>query len=298
MDRAGINIDDLWDDEDGFFYDLLRLPDGRSERIKVRSIVGLLPLCAATVVSPELLLQFPNLLDKVDQFCERHPELIANIAPPRKPGNGGLYLLSILNEEKLRRVLTRMLDEERFLGPHGIRALSRWHKDHPYVLNVDGHEYRVEYMPAESTNNMFGGNSNWRGPVWMPVNVLIVRALFLFYRYYGDSFLIEFPTGSGVQMTLFQVAHALSNRLVATFLQGPDGRRPVFGQCPKFQNDPHWRDCLLFYEYFHGDNGAGIGASHQTGWTGTVARLIQLFGYLRPEDVLRSDFLRDTTHRN
>ena len=298
MDRVGMNIDDLWDDEDGFFYDLLRLPDGRSERIKVRSVVGLLPLCAATVVSPELLLQFPNLLDKVDQFCERHPELIANIAPPRKPGNGGLYLLSILNEEKLRRVLTRMLDEERFLGPHGIRALSRWHKDHPYALNVDGHEYRVEYMPAESTNNMFGGNSNWRGPVWMPVNVLIVRALFLFYRYYGDSFLIEFPTGSGVQMTLFQVAHALSNRLVATFLQGPDGRRPVFGQCTKFQSDPHWRDCLLFYEYFHGDNGAGIGASHQTGWTGTVARLIQLFGYLRPEDVLKSDFLRDTSHRN
>jgi hypothetical protein len=297
MDRVGLNIDDLWDEEDGFFYDLLRLPDGRAERIKVRSIVGLLPLCAATAVSPELLALFPNLMDKVDRFCERHPELIANIAPPRKRGNGGRFLLAVLNEDKLRRVLTRMLDEERFLGPHGIRALSRWHKDHPYVLNVGGQEYRVEYMPGESTNGMFGGNSNWRGPVWMPINVLIVRALLLFYQYYGDAFLIEFPTGSGKQMTLFQVAHALSDRLIGTFREGADGRRPVFGQCDKFQNDPHWHDCLLFYEYFHGDTGAGVGASHQTGWTGTVAKLIQIFGYLRPEDMLsRADFLRDSSH--
>jgi len=296
MDRVGINIDDLWDEEDGFFYDLLRLPDGRAERIKVRSIVGLLPLCATTVISSELLSSFPNLLDKLDRFCERHSDLIANIAPPRKPGDGGRLLLSILNEDKLRRVLRRMLDEERFLGPHGIRALSRWHKDHPYVLAVNGREYRVEYMPAESNSGMFGGNSNWRGPVWMPVNVLIARALMVLYQYYGDSLLIEFPTGSGVQMTLFQVAHALSDRLVATFLKDAHGHRPVFGGCSKFQNDPHWRDCLLFYEYFHGDNGAGIGASHQTGWTGTVAKLIQLFGYLRPEDMLsRSDFLRDSS---
>jgi hypothetical protein len=298
MDRVGINMDDLWDEEDGFFYDLLRLPDGRAERIKVRSVVGLLPLCATTVISSELLFRFPNLLDKVDRFCERHSDLIANIAPPRKPGQGGRFLLSILNEDKLRRVLRRMLDEERFLGPHGIRALSRWHKDHPYVLAVNGQEYRVEYMPAESNSGMFGGNSNWRGPVWVPVNVLIVRALMVLYQYYGDSFLIEFPTGSGVQMNLFQVAHALSDRLAATFLKDADGHRPVFGGCSKFQNDPHWRDSLLFYEYFHGDNGAGIGASHQTGWTGTVAKLIQLFGYLRPEDVLsRSDFLRDSSQR-
>jgi hypothetical protein len=298
MDRVGINMDDLWDEEDGFFYDLLRLPDGRAERIKVRSIVGLLPLCATTVISSELLSRFPNLLDKLDRFCERHSDLIANIAPPRKPGDGGRLLLSILNEDKLRRVLRRMLDEERFLGPHGIRALSRWHKDHPYVLSVNGREYRVEYMPAESNSGMFGGNSNWRGPVWMPVNVLIARALMVLYQYYGDSFLIEFPTGSGVQMTLFQVAHALSDRLVATFLKDAHGHRPVFGGCSKFQDDPHWRDCLLFYEYFHGDNGAGIGASHQTGWTGTVAKLIQLFGFLRPEDMLsRSDFLRDSSQR-
>ena len=217
-------------------------------------------------------------MDKVDRFCERHSDLIANIAPPRKPGQGGRFLLSILNEDKLRRVLRRMLDEERFLGPHGIRALSRWHKDHPYVLSVNGREYRVEYMPAESNSGMFGGNSNWRGPVWMPVNVLIARALMVLYQYYGDSFLIEFPTGSGVQMTLFQVAHALSDRLVATFLKDAHGHRPVFGGCSKFQNDPHWRDCLLFYEYFHGDNGAGIGASHQTGWTGLVAKLIEQSG--------------------
>jgi hypothetical protein len=292
MDRIGINADELWDEEDGFFYDLLRLPGGGAERIKVRSIVGLLPLCASTVIASELMDRFPNLMSKIDRFCRRNVNLITNIAPPTKPGHNGRFLFSTLTEDKLRRVLARMLDEERFFSPHGVRALSRWHKDHPYVLRVHGEEYRVEYMPAESTNSMFGGNSNWRGPVWIPINVLIIRALLSIYRYYGKAFTIECPTGSGVQMNLFEVAKELSHRLVGTFLNDANGRRPVFGGARKFQDDPHWHDCILFYEYFHGDNGAGIGASHQTGWTGVAAKLIELFGYLDPDVFLETpDFL-------
>jgi hypothetical protein len=192
----------------------------------------------------------------------------------------------VVNEEKLRRILTRMLDEERFFSPYGIRSLSRWHKDHPYVFWAGGVEQRVSYLPAESDSGMFGGNSNWRGPIWMPVNLLIVRALLQFYLYYGDSFRIECPTGSGRLMNLFEVAREIAHRLVSIFLRGADGRRPVHGGVRKFQEDPHWRDLILFYEYFHGDNGAGIGASHQTGWTGGVAKLIQLFGSITAEQVL------------
>jgi hypothetical protein len=243
--------------------------------------------------------RFPDLLGKVDRFCQRNPDLIANIASPTKPGHDGRFIFSTLTEDKLRRVLTRMLDEERFLGPHGVRALSRWHKDHPYVLSVHGQEYRVEYMPAESNNNMFGGNSNWRGPVWFPVNALIIRALLVLYRYYGNAFTIECPTGSGVQMTLFQVAEELSRRLVGTFVNDAKGRRPVFGGARKFQDDPNWHDCVLFYEYFHGDNGAGIGASHQTGWTGVVAKLIELFGYVEADVFLEiPDFLKVSAASN
>ena len=202
---------------------------------------------------------------------------------------GDVALLSLVNEDKLRRILTRMLDEDRFLGPHGIRSISRAHLDEPYEIDVEGVTYRVQYEPAESTTGMFGGNSNWRGPVWFPVNTLIIRALLQHYRYYGDDFTIECPTGSGVQMTLFEVARELTRRLAATFLRDADGRRPVYGGTEKFQEDPHWRDLLLFYEYFHGDNGAGLGASHQTGWTGLVAMLIQLFGHLEAKDVLERD---------
>ena len=293
MDRIGINPDELWDEEDGFFYDILRLPDGSAQRIKTRSIVGLLPLCACTVIDPEMLERFPNLMGKIDHFCRRNPNLMANIASPTKPGHNGRFLFSPLTEQKLRRVLARMLDEERFLSPHGIRALSRWHKDHPFVFRVHGEEYRVEYMPAESTNGMFGGNSNWRGPVWMPINALIIRALLVRYRYYGNSFTIECPTGSGVQMNLFEVAKELSRRLVSTFLNDANGCRPVFGGARKFQDDPHWHDCILFYEYFHGDNGAGIGASHQTGWTGIVGKMIELFGHVDAGAFLdASEFLR------
>jgi hypothetical protein len=287
VDRVGGNYaDDLWDEEDGFFYDLLRMPDGSAMRLKVRSLVGLLPLCATTVISPEMLNRLPWLIERARDFLQKHGDMLAFIAPPDKPGVKGRYLLSVLNEIKLRRVLGRMLDEERFLSPYGIRSLSRWHLEHPYVFNVHGEEYKVEYLPAESTSGMFGGNSNWRGPIWFPVNLLIIRALLQFYLYYGDAFTIECPTGSGNQMNLFEVSREIANRLSRIFLRNEKGRRPVYGGTEKFQTDPHWRDYLLFYEYFHGDNGAGLGASHQTGWTGLVAKLIEVFGHLTAEQVL------------
>jgi hypothetical protein len=230
--------------------------------------------------------RFPQLRESIAQFLRRNGDLVGGIPDPRTPGVNGRRLLSLVDETKLRRILERMLDEERFLGPHGIRSISRWHLDHPYEFDVEGVEHRVQYEPAESTTGMFGGNSNWRGPVWFPVNVLIIRALLQHYQYYGDAFTVECPTGSGNQMTLFAVAKEISDRLVATFLRGPDGRRPVYGGADLFQHDEHWRDLILFYEYFHGDNGAGLGASHQTGWTGVVARLIQLFGELDGASVL------------
>jgi hypothetical protein len=294
MDRVGEHQDELWDEEDGFFYDLLRLPDGTATRIKVRSMVGLLSLCATTVIPREMVEKLPGFLEKAREFLKRHGELLVNIHPPEKPGEKGRYLLSVLNEEKLRRVLTRMLDEERFLSPYGIRSLSKWHRDHPYVFSVHGEEYKVEYLPAESNTGMFGGNSNWRGPIWFPVNLLIIRGLLQFYQYYGDSFTIECPTGSGNQMTLYQVASEISGRLTRIFLQNEQGRRPVYGETHKFQTDPHWRDHILFYEYFHGDNGAGLGASHQTGWTGVVAKIIQTLGFI-DEAVLLEKGIRPAT---
>jgi hypothetical protein len=286
MDPLGDNPDEMWDAEDGFFYDVLRLPDGSGTRLKVRSLVGLLPLCATTVIEQPVLDRYPQLAGQVAAFLERNRDLLANIADPLVPGAHGRRLLSLVNEDKLRRILTRMLDEERFLGPHGIRSISRWHLEHPYVFDVHGVEHRVQYEAAESTTGMFGGNSNWRGPVWFPVNLLLIRALWQHYRYYGDSFTIECPTGSGTMMTLFEVAQELSRRLVSTFLRDGEGRRPVYGGSALFQDDPHWRDLVLFYEYFHGDNGAGLGASHQTGWTGLVARLIQALGQFDAATVL------------
>jgi hypothetical protein len=283
MDRVGDNQDELWDEEDGFFYDLLRLPDGSAQRIKVRSMVGLLPLCAATVISRDIIAKNPRFLERAREFLTRHKQVLSTIHPPEKPGENGTHLLCILNEAKLRRVLARMLDEERFLSPYGIRSLSKWHKEHPYVFNVHGEEYRVEYLPAESNMGMFGGNSNWRGPVWFPVNLLIIRGLFQLHLYYGEAFKIECPTGSGRFMTLREVAFDIIHRLESIFLRNPDGRRPAYGGAEKFQSDPHWRDHILFYEYFHGDNGAGLGASHQTGWTGIIGRLIQVAGYLEKQ---------------
>jgi hypothetical protein len=286
MDRIGDNADELWDEEDGFFYDLLRLPDGTAMRLKVRSMVGLLPMCAVSTLSEHSFGKHAELFERLRDLLGRNLDLLANCADPRTRGVANRHLLSPLNETKLRRVLARMLDEDRFFSPHGIRALSKWHGEHPYTFWVHGEAHTVAYEPAESTTPLFGGNSNWRGPVWMPVNLLILRALVTYYAYFGDDFRIECPTGSGNEMTLFEVAQELGRRLVSIFVPDSDGRRPVYGSTEKFQTDPHWKDLVLFYEYFHGDDGAGLGASHQTGWTGCVAWIMQLLANLEASDVL------------
>jgi hypothetical protein len=274
--------DGMWDEEDGFYYDVLRLPNGNAARLKVRSMVGLLPLCATTIIEPWQRERVPRMVSTLFERLRRMPELIDSIHPtgPKHLGYAQRGIAALVNPDRLRRILSRMLDENEFLSPYGIRALSRFHAEHPYVVNVEGHEYKVDYLPAESDSGMFGGNSNWRGPIWMPVNVLLIRALMSFYLYYGDGFKIECPTGSGNWMNLYQVSHEIANRLTRIFLRDASGRRPVFGGTEKFQTDPQWKDHILFYEYFHGDNGAGLGASHQTGWTGLVAKLIELFGHL------------------
>jgi hypothetical protein len=289
MNRLGGGQAGLWDEEDGFYYDLLRTPDGRATPLKVRSMVGLLPLCAATVIEKHQRERLPNATRHVQERLARSPELRNRIhaTGPGQFGAAERGMMALVDGSKLRRILARMLDEGEFLGPFGIRALSRHHLDHPFVMEVRRERYEVRYLPAESDTGMFGGNSNWRGPVWMPVNALIIRALLQYYLYYGDDFLVECPTGSGRRMNLFEVAREIADRLARIFLRGADGRRPVFGGAEKFQSDPHWRDHLLFYEYFHGDNGAGLGASHQTGWTGLVARLIWLFGFLDAKTYLQ-----------
>jgi hypothetical protein len=276
----------MWDEEDGFFYDVLRLPDGSAQRLKVRSMVGLLPLCAATIFEGDLAEKYPVVRSRFERFLHARPEITANIHDPMARGARHRRLAAILNEERLRRVLSVMLDANEFLSPYGIRSISRRHAEHPFVFTTGGQQYRVSYLPAESDTGMFGGNSNWRGPIWMPVNALIVRALLQYYAYYGDGFMIECPTGSGKKMTLYDVAEDIGNRLAAIFLRDAHGRRPVYGATGKFQDDPHWRDLILFYEYFHGDNGAGLGASHQTGWTGTIATLMALFATTTPEQIL------------
>ena len=275
MMRAGDDVG-MWDEEDGFFYDVLRLPNHRATRLKVRSMVGLLPFCAVTVFDGEVLEKYPELAPRFRRFLDARPELSRFIHNPAAQGENGRRMAAILNEQNLRRVLTTMLDEREFLSPYGIRSISRYHEQHPYVFRVADQDYGVSYLPAESDSGMFGGNSNWRGPIWMPVNGLIVRALLQYYTYYGNNFTIECPTGSGRRMNLYQVAEDLGGRLAKIFLKDGD-RRAVYGGTRKFQEDPHWRDLVLFYEYFHGDNGAGLGASHQTGWTGIVARLMHFF---------------------
>jgi Mannosylglycerate hydrolase MGH1-like glycoside hydrolase domain len=296
MDRIGENHDEMWDEEDGFFYDLLRLPDGRAMRLKVRSLVGMLPLCASTVFEGHAAARYPRLMEMIALFKKRHPELVSHVAPTDEGfiGYKNRRLLSILNKKKLKRVLAYLLDENEFLGPHGIRSLSRYHLDHPFIFWVGHQEYKVQYLPAESNTGMFGGNSNWRGPVWMPVNALIVRALINLYSFYGDEFKVECPTGSGQYMTLFEVAKEISRRLTSAFLRDASGRRPIYGGATKFQEDPHWRDLILFHEYFHGDNGAGLGATHQTGWTGLVAPLLDLFGRLDAKTILETE--REKVH--
>jgi hypothetical protein len=273
----------LWDDEDGFYYDVMRMPDGAAIDLKVRSLVGLLPMCAATVFDPEVVARYPALLEAIAEFVDEFSDSVPSLLHLPGPSPEGRRMLSLVNDERLRRILATMLDEDEFLGPHGIRAISRWHLEHPCVFEWGGQEYSVHYLPAESDTGMFGGNSNWRGPVWFPMNLVILRGLVQLHRYYGDRLKVECPTGSGNECNLFEVAAEIGRRLATTFTEDGDGRRPVFGGIEQFQDDPHWHDLLLFHEYFHGDNGAGIGASHQTGWTGTVALLFLLAGGLRSQ---------------
>ncbi|HTF66745.1 MAG TPA: hypothetical protein VK638_29080, partial [Edaphobacter sp.] len=282
--------DGMWDEEDGFYYDVLRLPDGSTTRLKVRSMVGLLPLCATTVIEPWQRERTPRVEAVLRERLRRMPELRDSIHPtgPGHLGYGDRGIAALVHPERLRRILSRMFDEKEFLSPYGIRALSRYHAEHPYVFHVHGQDYRVDYLPAESDTGMFGGNSNWRGPIWMPVNVMLIRALLQFYAYYGDTFKIECPTGSGHWINLFEASQEIANRLTRIFLQDESGRRPVYGGTEKFQTDPHWKDYVLFYEYFHGDNGAGLGASHQTGWTGLVSKLIEFYGRVDGEQLLAS----------
>ena len=263
----------LWSEEDGFYYDVIRLPDGSTQQLRVRSLVGLLPMCAATVIDEESLERVPDLLVKWDAFVSKYQEAIPALAQRAGPGVGGKRLASLVGVDRLRRILAIMLDESEFLGPFGIRSISRYHADHPYVFDIAGQQFRVDYEPAESSTGMFGGNSNWRGPVWFPMNMVIVRGLRQLHAYYGDTLKVECPTGSGNELNLLEVADEIGHRLASIFLRDEDGRRPVFGGIEPFQSDPHWRDLLEFHEYFHGDNGAGLGASHQTGWTGLVAIL-------------------------
>jgi hypothetical protein len=269
---------DLWNEEDGFFYDTLHLPDGSRQPLKVRSMVGLIPLFAVETLEPELLERMPGFRRRLEWFIDHRPDLTESVACMRTEGDAERRLLSVVDGERLRRVLAYMLDEEEFLSPYGIRALSRVHRDRPYVLPVNGHDHRVDYEPGESSSGLFGGNSNWRGPIWLPVNYLIVESLQRFHRYFGDGFTVECPTGSGRMLTLEAVAAEISRRLSRIFLRDGDGRRAVFGDVALFQDDPHWRDHVPFHEYFHGDTGRGVGASHQTGWTALVAKLLQQSG--------------------
>jgi len=278
MNNRGDDEIRLWDKQDGFFYDVLHLPEGKPFPMKVRSMVGLIPLFAVETLEPELLDRLPDFKRRMEWFIQNRSDLTANVACMRTPGNAERRLLSIVSQDQLRSVLRFMLDENEFLSPYGIRAISRFHKDHPYMLQVNGTQHRVDYEPAESSTGLFGGNSNWRGPIWFPLNYLLVESLQKFHHYLGDDFKVECPVGSGQMLTLSEVAGEISKRLARIFLIDDDQRRPVFGAVEKFQTDPNWRDLIPFHEYFHGDNGSGVGASHQTGWTGLVAKLLQQNG--------------------
>jgi hypothetical protein len=269
----------LWDEDEGFYFDVLRLPGGASVPVKVHSVVGLIPLFAVTTLGAATLERLPDFADRMRWFLEHKPAY-ADVAHVRMLKGSEGRLLSIVDEDRLRRLLRRMLDESEFLSPHGLRALSAYHREHPYELDVGGFSPSFDYEPAESTTGLFGGNSNWRGPVWFPVNYLMIEALRRYHRYLGDEFTVELPTGSGRQATLADVANELSRRLVSLFVDDEHGRRPIFGGTERLQTDPEWHDLLPFNEYFHGDNGAGLGASHQTGWTGLVADLIVDAGWI------------------
>jgi hypothetical protein len=280
MNRRGQHNIPLWNEDDGFYYDVLHLHDGSEEDfpIKVRSMVGLIPLFAVLTIEPEILEKLPHFKRRLDWFIKNRKDLVRDVACMRTPGTGERRLLAIAYRERLERMLKIMLDENEFLSPYGIRSLSKFHEKAPYELHIDGTTHRVGYEPAESESGFFGGNSNWRGPVWFPVNYLIIESLQKFHHYFGDDFKAEFPTGSGNFLNLWQVAEELSRRLSRLFLRDAEGKRPALSAAEKFQTDEHWRDLLLFHEYFNGDTGAGLGASHQTGWTGLVAKLLQQNG--------------------
>jgi hypothetical protein len=273
--RGGDEDSELWDDTDGFFYDVLHLQGIGSFPLRVRSMVGLIPLFAVETVGQDVLDKLPNFQRRMQWFIDNRPDLTADIASMETRREGKMRLLAIANRERLKRILKIMLDEEEFLSPYGIRALSRIHKDIPFILHVNNEDHRVDYEPAESSSYLFGGNSNWRGPIWFPVNYLLIESLQKFHYCFGDDVKVEFPSGSGNMLNLWDVAAELSRRLSRIFLRNSEGKRPAFGDVEKFQTDPHWRDLLLFHEYFHGDAGIGLGANHQTGWTGLVAKLLQ-----------------------
>jgi hypothetical protein len=278
MNHRGKDGMGLWDEMDGFFYDVLKFPNGRKYPMRIRSMVGLIPLFAIETLESELLDRLPGFKRRLEWFIDNRPDLVSNAACMRTRGMSERRLLSIVTPGQLRRVLQTMLNEREFLSPYGIRALSQYHRDHPYTLSVNGMEYRIDYQPAESTSGLFGGNSNWRGPIWFPVNYLLIESMQKLHHYFGDDFKVELPSGSGNMHTLREVAAELSRRLTRIFLRDEQGRRPAHGAVEKFQTDPDWRDLLLFHEYFHGDTGEGLGASHQTGWTGLVTKLLQQSG--------------------
>jgi len=296
MDRPGRHRDELWDEDDGFFYDVLRLPNGQAMRLKVRSMVGLLPLASVVVIEEEIWNNVPGFAEKAMKFLHRQKDICSNIHLPNVQGYAGRRMLAVCDETKLRKILRRAFDENEFLSPYGIRSLSRYHLEHPFVIECDGQEFRVDYVPGESNTGMFGGNSNWRGPIWIPVNFLLIRSLLNYYCYYGNDFKIEYPTGSGKECTLYEIIDDLIERLSKIFMRDENGKRPVYGGAEKFQNDPHFKDLHLFYEYFQGDNGAGLGASHQTGWTGIMAKLLYIQSLMTEEMWLEPSPMRRLAH--
>jgi hypothetical protein len=290
MDNRSITGVKLWDQGDGIYYDVLRLPDGSGCQLKVRSLVGLLPLTATTVLPGDLRERLPRFFEQAQWFLERNPYTAAVLTVPLEVGAGGNRILSLVNPEKLRRMLGYMLNENEFLSPYGIRSLSRYHAEHPYIFDCGGQEYRVAYVPGDSDSGMFGGNSNWRGPIWMPMQLMLIRALVNQYAYLGNNFKVECPVGSGRQLNLLEVSQELARRLSRLFILNREGHRPAHGHHSRW-NDEHWRDHVLFYEYFHGDTGAGVGASHQTGWTGVIAFLMQGFTAVDAEKVLEKGMI-------
>lgn len=279
-DIAGEDIG-LWDEQDNFYYSVLNQPNGENVPMRVRSIAGLIPLFAVEVIEQELLDTMPHFKERLEWFLEKRPDLAGLVSHWQKPGSKSRRLLSVARAFRMKKILARMLDEQEFLSAYGIRALSRYHLEHPYAIDVHGTHYEVRYDPAESRSRIYGGNSNWRGPIWLPMNYVIVESLRRFYDYYGDEFKVECPTGSGKYLTLWEVAEEIASRLMRLFLRDEAGRRASLGDESKQQSDPNFRECLQFYEYFHGDTGRGLGASHQTGWTGLIAVLIAEHGQAR-----------------